>query len=76
MMTAMDKELMKAMLRAGAQYPLLPGLHRNYPIFQKEWTGEDYSIVWPPSDRLNALRSGAKVLPASVREWLERGAHA
>ena len=30
--------------------------NRNYPIFQKPWTGEDYTIQWPFSDRLEALR--------------------
>jgi hypothetical protein len=30
--------------------------HRNYPLFQKPWTGEDYSIVWPPSSRLEFIR--------------------
>lgn len=46
--------------------------HRNYPIFQRRWTGEDYTIVWPPSDRLDALRRGDRTNPPSVQEWLAR----
>jgi hypothetical protein len=44
--------------------------HRNYPIFQKPWTGEDYSIVWPYSDRVERLYKRDPEMPASVKEWL------
>jgi len=43
--------------------------HRDYPIFQKPWTGEDYTLTWPPSDRLDALKAGSYELAVSVREW-------
>jgi hypothetical protein len=45
--------------------------YRGYPIFQKRWTGEDYSLEWPESDRLDALRNGHTKLPASMNEWLK-----
>src|SRR5215472_4377013 len=44
--------------------------NRGYPIFQKPWTGEDYSLTWPPSDRLEALRRKNFSFAASVRGWL------
>jgi hypothetical protein len=44
--------------------------NRNYPIFQKPWTGEDYSIVWPHSDRLERIYKREPTLPPSVKEWL------
>lgn len=43
--------------------------NRNYPIFQQRWCGEDYTRVWPESDRIEAARQG-KLAP-SVQEWLE-----
>ena len=49
--------------------------HRNYPVFQKIWQGEDYSLVWPQSDRVDALRryrvTGYYEEPASVTAWLK-----
>jgi len=48
--------------------------NRNYPIFQKRWEGEDYSIQWPDNDRLAAYRrwrkTGKYVTPPSVVAWL------
>jgi hypothetical protein len=44
--------------------------HRGYPLFQRRWTGEDYSIVWPHSDRIERLYTREPALPPSVREWL------
>lgn len=43
--------------------------NRNYPVFQKRWEGEDYSLTWPYSDRLEALRLGLKEIPQSVRDF-------
>lgn len=31
--------------------------HRDYPIYQQRWTGEDYTLHWPYSERLAAIRS-------------------
>jgi hypothetical protein len=44
--------------------------NRNYPIFQQRWQGEDYSRVWPHSDRLDALRGRTNGKPESVTAWL------
>jgi hypothetical protein len=50
---------------------------RNYPIFQQRWQGEDYTIQWPHSDRLEALyrymQTGEYETPASIDEWLKQG---
>jgi len=43
--------------------------NRNYPIYQKPWTGEDYSLIWPYSDRLEALRRRDITLAKSVEEY-------
>ena len=43
---------------------------RNYPIFQRIWKGEDYSLTWPPSDRLEHLRRRDRTLPPSVESHL------
>lgn len=49
--------------------------NRDYPIFKKIWQGEDYSIAWPQSDRVDALRryrvTGYYEEPASVTAWLK-----
>jgi hypothetical protein len=45
--------------------------HRNYPIFQQPWYGEDYALEWPRSDRLEALRRPPTgQLPFSVSQWI------
>jgi hypothetical protein len=47
---------------------------RRWPLFKQPWTGEDYTIEWPASDRLDMLRSSKKVTPKSVLEFeAERG---
>ena len=46
--------------------------HRNYPIFRQPWTGEDYTLVWPHSDRLEALRHRDYSLAASVHQWIAK----
>jgi len=43
---------------------------RNYPIFQKRWTGEDYTLEWPYSDRLDYIRNPTREIPPSVAEHL------
>lgn len=43
--------------------------NRNYPVFQQEWQGEDYSLTWPYSDRLEALRLAHPVVPESILNW-------
>jgi hypothetical protein len=43
--------------------------HRHYPIFQRRWTGEDYQLKWPHSDRLDYDRRGLNEYPPSVLEW-------
>ena len=45
--------------------------NRNYPIFQQRWQGEDYTLEWPYSDRLEALRNRSGKLPPTVSEWLK-----
>lgn len=35
---------------------ILNDYYRRYPLYQKKWTGEDYSIQWPESERLKLLR--------------------
>lgn len=45
--------------------------HRNYPIFQHPWQGEDFALQWPYSDRLEALRRPPTgEIPPSVTQWL------
>jgi hypothetical protein len=46
--------------------------HRNYPIYQQPWQGEDYARQWPHSDRLEALqrRPPTGQIPRSVQQWL------
>jgi hypothetical protein len=47
--------------------------NRGYPIFRQPWTGEDYTLTWPPSDRLEMLRRSEDTrTPASVAEFLNR----
>ena len=41
---------------------------RGYPIFRAPWPGEDYSLTWPRSDRLEMLRSGELYVPESMEE--------
>jgi hypothetical protein len=43
--------------------------NRNYPVFQQQWKGEDYALVWPYSDRLESLRLDHHIVPSSVREY-------
>lgn len=46
--------------------------NRNYPIFQKRWTGEDYKLAWPPSDRLEFWRNPTQGnIPPSAIEYLK-----
>ena len=48
---------------------------QGYPVFQKPWQGEDYTIEWPYSDRIESHRLWARTgiyHPApSVLEWLK-----
>lgn len=37
---------------------ILNDYRRRYPLFQKPWTGEDFSIKWPHSKRLELMRAG------------------
>jgi hypothetical protein len=50
--------------------------HRDYPIFHQRWVGENYNLIWPQSDRIDALhaatRTGQYIPPPSVTEWLEQ----
>ena len=49
---------------------ILDDWKRRWPIFRERWAGEDYTIQWPPSDRLETLRKGrGNPMPASVLEW-------
>jgi hypothetical protein len=52
--------------------------NRNYPVFQKIWQGEDYTIQWPHSDRLKALyrymQTGEYETPASIEAWMKEQA--
>lgn len=52
--------------------------NRNYPVFQQQWQGEDYTIRWPHSDRLEALRrymqTGEYETPASIEAWVREQA--
>jgi len=43
--------------------------HRNYPVYQREWKGEDFTLKWPQSDRLDELRAGLKQMPRSMVEY-------
>ena len=43
--------------------------HRNYPVYQQLWTGEDYSRQWPPSERLKILRTGDQ---KELGRWAKR----
>jgi hypothetical protein len=49
--------------------------NRNYPIFHQKWEGEDYSIQWPPSDRLDAIKrwrkTGKYIVPPTAAAWLQ-----
>jgi len=45
--------------------------HRNYPIYQRPWQGEDFALQWPYSDRLEALRRPPTgQIPPTVKQWL------
>ena len=35
---------------------------RGFPLFKSPWNGEDYSITWPQSDRLDGLRKTAAAI--------------
>lgn len=48
---------------------ILNDYRRRYPLFQKPWTGEDFSIQWPHSKRLELMRAGKYV---EVMELMER----
>lgn len=37
---------------------VLNDFNRHHPLFRKPWSGEDYSLEWPESPRLQALRDG------------------
>lgn len=37
---------------------ILNDYRRKYPIFKTRWTGEDFSIRWPESKRLELMRAG------------------
>jgi hypothetical protein len=52
---------------------VLDDKHRGYPIFTQPWRGEDYTLEWPYSDRLETLRQGAG-FPASCTTWLKEKA--
>jgi hypothetical protein len=45
--------------------------NRGYPIFQKRWVGEDYGLVWPDSDRIEAYKSGDPAALLRVRSVIE-----
>lgn len=45
--------------------------NRNYPVFQQRWSGEDYTLTWPYSDRLAAMRQPSPTVPASVMEFMK-----
>ena len=49
--------------------------HRNYPVYQQRWKGEDYSLEWPHSDRLEMVRhwleTGQYIEPPSIKAWRE-----
>lgn len=50
--------------------------NRGYPIFRQCWQGEDYTLSWPYSDRLECLREHKTTgkdytPPPSVKAWLE-----
>ena len=49
--------------------------HRGYPIFRERWQGEDYSIQWPFSDRMEAYKrfhlTGVFETAPSIEKWLE-----
>jgi hypothetical protein len=47
---------------------VLDDFNRGWPLLRKPWTGEDKSIVWPPSDRLEALRTGDRAALARCHE--------
>jgi hypothetical protein len=44
---------------------------RDYPIFQKPWTGEDFTIKWPRSIRIELARTGDVELLAELQRELE-----
>ena len=48
--------------------------HRGYPIFRQRWRGEDFSIRWPYSDRMEAYKrwheTGVYEPAPSVEKWL------
>lgn len=50
--------------------------HRGYPIFRQRWRGEDFTIVWPHSDRMEAFKRYREGLgytpPPSVKEWIKQ----
>jgi hypothetical protein len=41
---------------------------RNYPLFQQRWNGEDYSIKWPYSERIELLKAKDRVRGAA---WVQ-----
>jgi hypothetical protein len=51
--------------------------YRGYPIFREPWKGEDYTIQWPYSDRIEAFknyrRTGVYVEAPSILEWIAKG---
>jgi hypothetical protein len=44
---------------------------RGYPIFRESWQGEPDDLVWPPSERLDALRAYPE--RSELRAIVERG---
>lgn len=44
---------------------------RNYPVFRERWRGEDYTLKWPDSDRLDFLRLPSGITPPSVAKFMK-----
>jgi hypothetical protein len=49
--------------------------NRNYPLFRKPWRGEDYTLTWPSSDRLESLKHPHPMTPPSVAEFVKGFTH-
>lgn len=43
--------------------------NRDYPVFRQRWQGEDYSLSWPYSDRLDSMRSPDALVPPSILDY-------
>jgi hypothetical protein len=47
---------------------VLDDWQRRWPLYRERWTGEDYSIEWPASDRLDVARSMRDLLYPSTSD--------